>query len=185
MEIMISMLAGTVIYHGIGFIILEVQSVGYKITIPENIAHGLSGFITLYTHEAVRDDGHELFGFTSIEGLEFCWKLIDVPGVGPKLAQKIITGGRDINEVKEKITKGDVGFLSTIPGVGKKTAQKIILELQGKLVDAPGSRVDQDALSALMGLGYSRLSGEEALSDIADELSTEDKIRSALKLLAR
>lgn len=180
---MISILHGTVTYHGPGFLFLMVQDVGYKVTLPESVAHGLSGEITLYIHEAVRDDGHELFGFTTIAALELCWKLIDVNGVGPKMAQKIVYGGRSVEEVTEKVMNGDVGFLSTIPGVGKKTAQKIILELQGKLVDTPSPLVDEDALVALMGLGYAKLQVEEVLKGM--EGTTDEKIRSALKMLGR
>ncbi len=182
---MISMLTGTVAHHGVGFVILNVHGVGYNVTIPEAVAHGLSGEITLFTHHVTRDDGPELFGFTTLHGLELCAKLCDVNGVGPKIAQKIVYGGRSIEEVIEKVTMGNVEFLSGIPGVGKKTAQKIILELQGKLVEAPGSRVDEEALTALMGLGYSKLQAEEALSGLDPLASSEEKIRGALKIIGK
>ncbi len=179
---MISSLTGTISYHGIGFVILTVEHVGYKVTLPEDISHGLSGELTLYTHEAQREDGRELFGFTTIGGLELAWKLMTVSGVGPKLAQKIVYGGT-AKEVSERITAGDVTWLSTIPGLGTKTAQKIVLELQGKLV-AVGSGVDADALSGLMGLGYQRLQAEEALRE-TPQGTTEERIRAALKMLGK
>jgi Holliday junction DNA helicase RuvA len=182
---MISSLTGTISYHGLGYVIIDVAGVGYRVTLPEHIAHGLSGCITIFTHDAQRDDGRELFGFTHIKGLELCWRLIEVSGVGPKMAQKIIYGARDIDEAAQKIDTGDVEFLSGIPGVGKKTAQKIILELQGKLVAAPGSQVDEDALTALMGLGYTKMAAEAALSGLDRDLSTDEKIRAALKGLGR
>ena len=182
---MISMLTGTIAHHGLGCVILTVAGVGYRVTLPESVAHGLSGEVTLYTHHAIRDDGQELFGFTTLSGLELCAKLCDVNGVGPKMAQKIVYGGRSVDEVIEKVTKGDVEFLSTIPGVGKKTAQKIILELQGKLVEVPTSVVDDEALTALMGLGYSKMQAEGALSELGKELGAEDLIRAGLKRLSR
>lgn len=181
---MISMLKGTVAHHGVGNIILMVHDVGYRITLPESVAHGLSGEITLYTHHVTRDDGPELFGFTTMAGLELCAALCEVNGVGPKIAQKIVYGGRDTDEVLGKIEQGNVEFLSSIPGVGKKTAQKIILELKGKLVEAPGEVVDEEAAMALMGLGYTKLQAQEALSSV-DGGSTEERIRAALKMLAR
>lgn len=181
---MISMLTGTVVYHGLGFIILQVAGVGYRITLPEVIARGLSGEITLYTHHVTRDDGPELFGFTTMGGLELCAKLCEVNGVGPKMAQKIVCGGRDIDEVLQKVERGDVEFLSSIPGVGKKTAQKIILELKGKLVEAPGAMIDDEALIALMGLGYTKPQAEEALKAVEGKTS-EERIRAALKTMAR
>ncbi|MEK7665713.1 MAG: Holliday junction branch migration protein RuvA [Patescibacteria group bacterium] len=180
---MISSLTGTISYHGIGFVIVQVHGVGYKVTFPEDISHGLSGELILYTHEAQREDGRELFGFTTIAGLELAWKLMTVSGVGPKLAQKIVYGGSP-KEVSERITAGDVTWLSTIPGLGTKTAQKIVLELQGKLV-AVGSGVDADALAGLMGLGYQKFQAEEVLHGLSIELTTEQRIRSALKILGR
>lgn len=180
---MISLLNGHVQYHGIGFVILVVQGVGYKVTLPEHLSHGLSGELTLYTHEAQREDGRELFGFTTMAGLELAWKLMTVSGVGPKLAQKIVYGGGSPEEVSERVTAGDVTWLSTIPGLGTKTAQKIVLELQGKLVSPMGG-VDVDVLSGLMGLGYSKLQAEEALRAVPPG-DTEERIRAALKLLGK
>lgn len=183
---MISLLTGTVAYHGVGYILLQAGSVGYKITLPESVAHGLSGEITIYTHEVVRDDGRELFGFTTIRGLELCWDLVAVSGVGAKLAQKIIYGSRSAEEAVDHIAAGDLSYLTSISGVGKKTAQKIILELQGKLVNEPINTFDQDALSALMSLGYSKLHAEEVLAELpADDMDTETRIKAALKLLGK
>lgn len=182
---MISILKGTVAHHGIGSIILMVHDIGYRVTLPESVAHGLSGEIMLFTHHVTRDDGPELFGFTTMAGLDLCAKLCEVNGVGPKIAQKIVYGGDSIEQVMEKVTFGDIDFLSHVPGVGKKTAQKIILELQGKLVEAPGSMVDEEALTALMGLGYTKLRAEEALSGFEKGMSSEEKIRAALKSLGR
>ncbi len=80
---------------------------------------------------------------------------------------------------------GDLGFLTNVPGIGKKTAQKIILELKGVLAQEPqASSVDQDALEALVALGYARKQAEGALESI-DESTTEAKIRAALKQLGR
>ena len=179
----ISSLTGTISYHGIGFVIVAVQGIGYKVTLPEDLSHGLSGELTLYTHEAQREDGRELFGFTSIAGLELAWKLMTVSGVGPKLAQKIVYGGGSPKEVSERITAGDVTWLSTIPGLGTKTAQKIVLELQGKLVSS-NEGLDQDALAGLMGIGYTKLQAEEALREVPHG-TTEERIRAALKMLGR
>lgn len=181
---MISLLNGMVVYHGLGFVIVQVQDVGYKITLPEDVAHDLTGRVTLYTHEAVREDGRELFGFTTVAGLELAWKLMTVPGVGARLAQKIVYGGKSPVEVSERISQGDVSWLSTISGVGVKTAQKIVLELQGKLV-SPQEGVDQDALAALFGLGYSRLQAEEVLRGLPVEMTTEKRVRTALQMLGR
>ncbi len=181
---MIVLIKGTVVYHGVGYIILERDGIGYKIVLAEDVAHGMSGDITLYTHEVIRDNEREFFGFTSMSALELFWKLITVSGVGPRGAQKIIFAS-DINNVKLKIAESDITFLTSVPGVGKKTAQKIILELKGVIFDEPqGSLLDSDAVEALVGLGYSKKDAELMISKIEAD-STEDYIRQALKQISR
>lgn len=182
---MITALHGKIEYHGIGFVIVEVGGVGYKVNLPEDRAHELSGEITIYTHEVQREDQHELFGFLSMEALQLFWKLIGISGVGPKVGQKIVFAN-SVEKVREKIMKGDLGFLTDVPGVGKKTAQKIILELKGALVEDVGRPfgLDNDAVEGLVGLGYSRRQAEQVLSGLEAE-TTEDLIRAALKILSR
>ncbi len=181
---MITTLHGTVIQHGVGFLIFEVQGIGYKVILPEDRAHELTGEMRLYTHEVIRESERELFGFLSLEALELFWKLINVSGVGPRSAQKIVFSGV-VDEVKGNIMKGNLTFLTDIPGIGTKTAQKIILELKGALIDEPFAAArDVDAMEALVGLGYARRQAEEALSGI-EAATTEDRIRAALKFLSR
>lgn len=182
---MITTLCGQIKYHGVGFIIIEVGGIGYKVNLPEDRAHELSGEILLYTHEVQREDQHELFGFLSMEALELFWKLISVSGVGPKVGQKIVFAG-SVEKVKEKIMKGDLAFLIDIPGVGKKTAQKIILELKGALVEEVDRPVgfDPDAVEGLVGLGYPRRQAEDVVAGLEAE-TTEERIRAALKILSR
>ncbi len=181
---MIAMLEGDVIYHGVGFVIVRVQDIGYKVILPEDVAHTLHDRVLLYTHEVIRDSDHDLFGLTSMTALELFWKLITVSGVGPKSAQRIVYS-EEIESVKGKISKGDLTFLTNVPGIGKKTAQKIILELKGILADVPEASVfDEDAISALSSLGYSRRDAEQILSTVEGE-TTEERIRAALKMLGK
>lgn len=181
---MMSFIRGSVLYHGVGYLLVECHDVGYKITMPESVAHEFQGEVTLYLHEVTRDDGKELFGFRSVLELEFFWKLISVSGVGPKSAQKIVFSDA-VERVKAKIMAGDLAALTDVPGIGKKTAQKIILELKGALVEEPGmAAVDADATEGLIGLGYTRRDAEAALSGL-EERTTDDRIRAALKRLSR
>lgn len=181
---MLISIVGTTVYRGTGYVIVENQGLGYKITLPEKMVSEVPDQGTLYLHEAIRDDGRELFGFTSIAQLELFWKLVGVSGVGPKSGQKIVYA-EAIEQVKAKIMVGDLTFLTSVPGIGKKTAQKIILELKGALADEPDiSALDIDAIEALVGLGYSRRDAETALSGLEAE-GTDDRIRAALKRLSR
>lgn len=182
---MITTLRGKIEYHGIGFVIVEVGGVGYKVNLPEDRAHELAGEVKIFIHEVQREDQHELFGFLSLESLRLFWQLINVSGVGPKVGQKIVFSDA-VDKIKEKIMKGDLGFLTDIPGVGKKTAQKIILELKGVLVEDVGRSFgfDNDAVEGLVGLGYPRRQAEQVLSGLAAG-TTEELIRAALKILSR
>lgn len=181
---MIAKVTGQVIYHGIGFVIVDCGSVGYKVVLPEDVAHAQSGTVAFFTHEAIRDDQHELFGFLSVDALELFWRLTSVSGVGPRSGQKIVFSS-SVARVKENIMGGNIAFLTDIPGIGKKTAQKIILELKGALVDPEQpSFVDLDALAALEALGYSRKQAEDVLSMI-DADSSEERVTKALRMMGR
>jgi len=181
---MIVKLSGNVTYHGVGFVIVECGGIGYRVNVPEDAAHGLRDQVTLFTHQVIREDAHELFGFLTMDALELFWKLISISGVGPKSAQKIVFAA-EVATVKGKIMQGDVGFLTDVPGIGKKTAQKIILEMKGALVeDAPGAALDADAVDALASIGYPRREAEEALARVEGD-TTEERVRAALRLLGK
>lgn len=179
---MIAKVTGMIAYRGAGFVICERDGIGYKVILPEEAAQTLSGEVTLYTHEVIREDGRELFGFLSMSALELFWKLISISGVGPRVGQKIVFAG-SVDEVRGSIMGGKLAFLTDIPGIGTKTAQKIILEMKGVLAEEPVA-VDPDAMEALLGFGYTRKQAEDALAR-ADGENTEARIRSALKVLSR
>ena len=177
---MIVSLFGDISYHGVGFLILVNNGIGYKVILPEDAAQEIQGTVTLYTHEVIRDSERELFGFLSIDALTLFWKLVSVSGVGPRTAQKIVFS-HQTEKVKERIMAGDLAFLTSVPGIGKKTAQKIILELKGVLAQEPDVAVfDSDAVDALVGLGYSRKDAQEMLSGVEGE-TLEERIRGALR----
>ncbi len=181
---MIAKVSGSVIYHGVGFVIVDCGDLGYKVNLPEDVAHGQSGDVTFFTHEVIREDQRELFGFLTIDALELFWRLTSVSGVGPRSGQKIVFAG-PVARAKENIMKGNVAFLTDVPGIGTKTAQKIILELKGMLADEPSkSSVDPDALEALVGLGYPRKQAEDVLAMI-DAESSEERVTKALKMMGR
>lgn len=180
---MIGYLEGEVVVRRADWLILKVNSVGYKV-FSVGFDAQIGQKLVVYTFDLVREDRRELYGFASLEALELFETMIEVNGVGPKLAAKILSNaGHD--SVIERILAGDVDFLTGIPGVGKKTAQKIILELKGVLVtDCEDSVTDEEAIDALVGLGYARRDVTDVLREIEAE-STEDRIRAALKCLSR
>ncbi len=181
---MIALLNGTVERREPGAVIVLCGGVGYRVFVPDAGAFAPGAVITLHTHEAVRADSHELFGFLERERLELFERLIMVSGIGPRSGQKIVASA-SADRVKAAVLAGDVAFLSSIPGVGKKTAQKIILELKGVLAEeqAAGSPEDE-ALQALVGLGYARAQAAAALEGLP-AADVEARLRAALKRLSR
>lgn len=185
--------------------IVEVNGVGYemycsggafrKITIGE--------IVELYTYLQVKEDGVTLFAFESVKEKSLFLKLISVSGVGPKMAISILTGLSG-DQLLEAIATADVKRLSAVKGLGKKTAEKIVLELHGKISAAEVmnagadpittavnaqtnvnalSPADEDALSALMGLGFTRAESTQAIKRAHENgaTTTEEIIRKALQ----
>jgi len=182
-------------------VIVLAGGVGYLVHIPLSTYYRLEGqkAAKLLVHTHVREDVIALYGFqTENEKLAF-EKLISISGIGPRLAQ-VILSGIEVTELAAAITQGDVRRLSTIPGVGKKTAERMCLELRDKLViiDAKGApaparpmtTVDDDAVSALVNLGYKSQVAEDAVRKAQDDLGEGEHdfsaiLRTALSKLAR
>lgn len=142
---------------------------------------------------AVREDALELFGFGSEKERELFLLLITVSGVGPKLAISVLSG-MNAERLAAAVACADVGALSTIKGVGKKTAERIALELKGKVADIMGESVlganaiesselpNEEAVLALVSLGYERKEAENTVRKVAkQDMTTEQIIRAALK----
>lgn len=183
---MIITLRGTVTHKGVGFAIVEVAGVGYKVQLSSGTLAELpcGEEVRLWTHEHLRDDSRELFGFRNERERALFLKLLDVSGVGPKTALHTLSLGK-IDEIERKIDEADADWLSRVPGVGKKTAQKIILELKGKLVSVGAADAASEELThALVNLGYSREQAREAAAGSGDG-SVEQRLKAALKAMAR
>lgn len=182
---MISYLSGTVLEKGKDFAIILAGQVGYKVMMTGRVRDLLEkgGPAKLYTHQVIRDDAQELYGFASMRELEFFWRLISVSGVGPKMALHLMGLGT-VDEVSRAIDRGDVEYLAAAPGIGRKTAQRAVLELRGKLVSESGS-ADDELVSALVNLGYPAAKARAAAQSAGTEGPTEARLKAALKSLSR
>lgn len=183
---MISLIRGKIIYLGEAVAILENTGIGYEISVPAPVRANLKlgELASLWTHEHVREDARDLYGFANPEELNFFKKLISISGVGPKMAMKLFELGK-LEDIKKAILGGRAEFLSEASGVGSKTAQKIILELRGK-IDLSENEGSDDVLDALMHLGYSRVVAKSTLGKISPNLaSSEERIREALRILGK
>lgn len=184
---MISTLSGKISHIFSNSIILEVGGVGYRVFLPPiflaKLKTGLE--IKLFTHEHIREEIHDLYGFENLDDLKIFWKLLDVNGVGPKMAMRIMNLGT--KKIIDAISSGEIAILSSVSGVGKKTAQKIILELKGVLVESKNEeRPSDEVVDALIKLGYTRKEALAAAENLPENLkSTEERLRKALQNLGR
>ena len=201
---MIALIRGTIAIKTPQNVIVDVGGVGYDIITPLSTFYLLPdppGEVNLYIHTNVREDAIQLFGFLSMLEKALFLLLIGVNGIGPKLAVNILSGIGP-NELLNAISMGDIFKIQAIPGIGKKMSERIILELKdrtGKLlrsdtVDKPMPviedfihNIDDDALSALVNLGYSVKAAEQAIRKAKETLTDptlEELIRVALRPLA-
>jgi Holliday junction DNA helicase RuvA len=195
---MIAHLRGKLISKRPNQAIVETAGVGYDVTISVPTFSDLpseGAEVALHIHTHVREDALALFGFLRAEEKQLFERLIQVSGIGPKLAITILSGMPAVDMVAA-IRGGEVARLTRIPGIGKKTAERMVLELREKLagfgagpVAAPVSPVEEDVLSALVNLGYQRPAAERAvaaaLKSGAGASSFDVLFREALSALSR
>ena len=140
--------------------------------------------VRLWTHEHIREDARDLYGFLAAAEHRMFLRLVAISGVGPKMAMNILSLG-PVKDIETMIERADVDWLTRVPGVGKKTAQKIVLELKGKLAFGEDGG-DEEVVIALVNLGYSRDKAREALADVgAPDKPVEDRLRAALRALGK
>lgn len=169
-----------------GYVVLEVNSIGYLITVPNPYLYKLDVFEKIYVHTYIRDNDIFLYGFSSIERKELFLKLISVSGIGPKSALSILAC-ENLDEVLEAIETGNVKFLTKFPGIGIKSAQQIILDLKGKLVveEAVNNLEIEEVSDALSALGYSKAEIKKVLKKITVSNNTAEMVKEALSMLLK
>lgn len=185
---MIAYLKGTVTSKTNESLIVVNNDLGFEVMVPVALWRKtiISTPIELFTHEYIREDSRELYGFATVNELYFFRKLLTISGVGPRSALNLFSLGT-LNEIQTAIANGNIAYLTAIPRVGTKIAQKIVLELKGKLDLAEGvSQEEQETLEALESLGYSRAQAREALRRVSGALTdVGDRVRAALKILGQ
>jgi holliday junction DNA helicase RuvA len=203
---MIAFLSGKLLEKGANSVIIDVGGVGYEIAIPLSTFYQLGETgsdvqLRIYTH--VREDAIQLYGFSTSRDRDLFLKLIGVQGVGARSAITMLSG-MNADEIITAIRANNLAKLTAIPGVGKKTAERLVVELRDKIADiasgdavgaaagtGPGAEADSvfdDALSALVNLGYQKNAAEKALQQAAEngtEMSVQKLLRAALQRLAK
>ncbi|MCQ2319176.1 MAG: Holliday junction branch migration protein RuvA [Bacteroidales bacterium] len=194
---MYSFISGTVVEKNPAYIVLDNQGIGYLINITLNTftAIGEQERVKLFVHLAIREDAHLLYGFYTEKERALFLQLITVSGVGCNTA-RLILSSMTVKEAVDAIATNNIKMIQSVKGIGAKTAQRIIVDLHdkvGKMEAGAGENspagyntLKDEALSALMVLGFNKVSIEKALDKLLKEMtnpSVEDLIKEALRLL--
>jgi Holliday junction DNA helicase RuvA len=181
---MIAKITGTVFEKTSSSVIVDVAGIGYEVVVAPTLLDELdmNAEVTFYTAEHIKEDDYTLYGFLQSDGRAMYHQLTSVSGVGPKAAMAILSK-HSVDEIQSAIIADNISLFSNVSGIGKKTAQRIILDIKGKLVAAPADKpkADDQAYQALLSLGYSSKDAHSALQDIDSKLSTNERVKQALK----
>lgn len=192
MKHMIAHVEGNVVEKFAGSVIVDVHGVGYEIQVSLNDFEttSLETNTKFYTYHHVREQAEELFGFTSLAAKKLFELLITVQGVGPKAALAILSLGT-AEIVRNAIANSDAAYITKASGVGKKTAERVVVDLSDKVglpthygTSGPvqtALNTNDEALEALMALGYTLADASTALESVANDLPTEARIKAALQ----
>jgi Holliday junction DNA helicase RuvA len=190
---MIGRIKGLLVEKNPPLVAVDVNGITYELNAPMSTIYELPDLgeeVCLYTHLLVREDAHLLFGFFSAREREFFRTLLKVNGVGAKIAIAILSG-LSVEDLSNVVQQKDVLRITKVPGIGKKTAERLILELRDKLSVISGGELNssggeiEDAVGALVALGYSDRDSRNALLKVPGELAVAELIRQALRILSK
>ncbi|MGH7157983.1 MAG: Holliday junction branch migration protein RuvA [Candidatus Saccharimonadales bacterium] len=192
---MIAMLTGVVAEKPMDHIVLDVSGVGYGlfVAVDDFGRLGIGDKAKLYVHEHIRETSHDLFGFLTPDTKHLFEQLLDVNGVGPKMALSVLNIGNS-TAVRAAIAGGDVKSIQKANGVGKRVAERIVVELKDKvglagvdlattgMLQSDASLLTDEAVEALVALGYTPQDATIALQTVDSTLPIEDRIKKALRV---
>jgi len=192
---MIGRITGTLIEKHPPQVMVDIGGIGYEVDVPMSTFYNLPACgerITLYTHLAIREDAHLLYGFGTDSERQAFRQLLKVSGIGAKTALSVLSG-MSVTELANAIAAQEVGRIIKVPGIGKKTAERLLLELRDKFSAATATVTtagaapsgESDILNALNALGYNDKEASWAVRQLPPDLSVSDGIRQSLKLLTK
>ena len=191
---MIATLNGEVTEKLLDVVVLDVRGVGYGllVTAEDYGRLNVGERAKVYVYEYIREISYDLFGFILLDTKKLFEQLLGVNGVGPKMAIKVLSIG-NTSDVRQAIASGDVKFIQRANGVGKRVAERIIIDLKDKvgleavslattgLLQSDYLLIQDEAVEALVSLGFSVQDAARALKSVDSELTTEQRIKQALK----
>jgi holliday junction DNA helicase RuvA len=189
---MIARLRGEVLEHEDARIIVDCAGVGYGVQVcfDEQQRLSIGQKCDLFIAEQIKEDSHELFGFSAKSRKQLFGLLISVNGVGPKAAMAILNIGNE-GQVRHAIANGDIKFISAAKGIGKKVAERVVVDLKGKVgLEASDNAIDfladarihDEAVEALTALGHSQQDAVLLLRGIDSKLETGERVKLALRV---
>ncbi|NMC36358.1 Holliday junction branch migration protein RuvA [Candidatus Beckwithbacteria bacterium] len=190
---MIGYLKGQILTKSIQTLILNVNSVGYELTCPSQIIQSTQADqeLELFVYTHVREDQLKLYGFSLQEEKAIFMAIIEVSGVGPKIALSILSAG-NVEQIRTAIIQADLNFFTTIKGLGKKNAQKIIIELKNKIgstqeldLKQEEASFSEDVIMALQSFGFLKRDIIKVLKEIDTTLPESQQIKLALQTLGK
>jgi Holliday junction DNA helicase RuvA len=172
-------------------VIVDVHGVGYEVQVAAGDFDTavLGESVKFHTYHHIREQSQELFGFSSLAAKKLFELLITVQGIGPKAALAILSLG-DSEQVRNAIANGDSVYVAQASGVGKRIAERVIVDLADKVglavqitrsTSSTGAKMNNEALEALIALGYSLSDASKALENVSEDLSTAARVTQALK----
>jgi len=170
------------------YVVVEASGVGYQIFTPNPYSFKLNTTYKVYTYQYIREDENSLYGFKSKEEKEMFLKLISVKGLGPKMALPILATG-SISGIMDAIERENILYLKKFPKIGDKVAKQMILDLKGKIsisgIEASSSNNYEELIEVLKGLGYKEKEIKGIVVKVDHNLTIEDQVKEALKLLLK
>ena len=183
---MYSYIKGIVVEIMPSYIVIDNNGIGYKVFVPNPFFYKENEQYKIYIYEHIREDEHSLYGFNDIEERDLFLKLIDVKGLGPKMALPILATG-SISGIVDAINRENILYLKKFPKIGDKVAKQIVLDLKGKVhtdKEEVAEESNDDVVLALTALGYKTSDIHKVLPKIKSD-SVENMIKEALKLLLK
>ena len=182
---MFEYMRGTIKKIESSYVVLDINGIGYKIFMPNPYVCKESEEVTLYLYNHIREDENTLYGFKNENEKGLFLKLIDVKGIGPKMALPILATG-SVEGIKDAINRENTLYLTKFPKIGEKIAKQIILDLKGKLVSTGGEAIKEDELYlVLQSLGYKSGDINNVVKKVNKDSTIEEQVKEALKMLLR
>ena len=170
------------------YIIIDNNDIGYIVYVPNPYYYKLEEKYTIYTYTHIREEEYSLYGFHNKEQLNLFLKLIQVKGVGPKMALPMLATG-SVDGIYDAIERENILYLKKFPKIGEKVARQIILDLKGKVNGSQMSLLsnnnNNELIDALLALGYKQADVKKVVNNVNSTLTIEEQIKEALKLLLK